>query len=197
MFPANLNTALADLINSSSDNIVEMDSFGFTIENRRLRLTYYRENGIFHQVTLDILITPIIQLEGFITLQQGKVSEINTQHIYALTKDPKSEEPSFIIAETTLEKEPELTLEDFCGYKEKYEFIKELKDFSREFRKDVTVEPRQEWFVYANRVLGNSLEKLDFINVYTKWESEYRKKKETKSFLDHFSLKTLADYLRS
>jgi hypothetical protein len=197
MFPANLNSELADLVKSPFDNKVEIDHFGFTIENHKLRLTYRREHGVYHEVNLSILIEPVIYIEGSIKLDKRRISDVCAYKISALTKDPESEEPSFIIAETTLEEETELTIEDFCGCKEEFEFIKNLKAHSSESRKDITVEPRQEWFSYANQVLGNSLEKLDFINVYFKWETEFRKKKEAKNFWEYFGIKALKEYLKS
>jgi hypothetical protein len=193
MFPANVNINVADLVRSPSDNKVEMTISGFTIENHRLRLDYFRENGVFHQVNLDIITSLVVKIEGYLKLEQDRVSEIQAQRIYALTDDPKIGE-AYLIAETALEKDPEPTLEDFCGCQEQYEFIKKLMDHC-EYRKDTFVEPKQEWFVYANQVLGNSLEKLDFIRVYLKWESEFKKKKETKSVWDYLGLKSLTDYL--
>jgi len=163
---------IANIVKDSGNvDLSRIDKKGFVLENTNMRLTYSRHD-IFsnNMLYLVVLTSPVVRMLGNVRASK-KDLEYSVSGIELLTCDPDSDEVSWIIAETELDRS--VSLADL-GYNENlYDWVKVMDALGKESRENNFLKPKPEWFIGATNYLEQAASSLGFVSTYRRWESQY------------------------
>ncbi|MEA3514607.1 MAG: hypothetical protein U9R34_03975 [Nanoarchaeota archaeon] len=168
------NLELEQLIKDSSDEFSKIyNNDGFILENDLFSLEYVCSDITgYNRLYIDIFTNSFIRIEGGMDPEDRSMNGFYASHLYVLGSGSLCDD-DYVLAEA--ERPHSLNMEDINENHVVNNIVKNLQDFAKESKKDILIEPNEEWFENAANLFWTVGLKCGLYDAYDNWVSQYRK----------------------